>query len=355
MPFRINHRTISLFLVLTASLTLLSAAAFSQSTSRDFPTPVRSGEISGTIRARDLGDPRRTTYYFTFDGNQGDIFINVVTKNFDGDIDVFTADTLKPLTKIVVYSDSPDNETGRVIYLRQSEKLILRIEGRTATDEPATFKIKFAGSFAPSTAVAETEEPKLPTIKPDPDAEVKVNSVGTIVAVKPKPTPTPRVEPVPKTVPMKPLPEKTSRTEVEETPKRPTADEEAAEKNATNPERTKPEVVVTDVLPKPDAEKESKAVEPKPKTPAKKVPATTGKKTPANAKKNPPKAEETVPAPNPLANVKLIVLFKDGSKIERPMTEVLRISVDKAILTIIHKDGSIGRYPLIEVARFAIE
>ncbi len=350
MPLRSHRTIISLLPVLIALVAILVPGAYAQSTSRDFPTPVRTSEISGTIRARDLGDPRRTTYYFTFEGNQGDIFINVVTKNFDGDIDVFTADTLKPLTKIVVYSDSPDNETGRVIYLRQSEKLILRIEGRTATDEPATFKIKFAGSFAPSSAVAETEEPRLPTIKPDPDAEVKVNSVGTIVAVKPKPTPTPRPEPVP----VKPAPEGKLRTDENAVPKRSETDENTAEKKAEKPERIKPEVVVTDELPKPEAEKESKSVVPKPKTPAKKVPAPT-KKAPANARKTPPKPDETVPPPNPLANVKLIVLFKDGSKIERPMTEVLRISVDKGILTIIHKDGSIGRYQLLDVAKMSIE
>ncbi len=350
MPRRENRPTVSSCLAAILLLLLVSGAAFAQSTSRDFPTPLRSNEISGAIRARDLGDPRRTTYYFAFNGDQGDIFINVVTKNFDGDIDVFTADTLKPLTKIVVYSDSPDNETGRVIYLRQPEKLILRIEGRAATDEPATFKIKFAGSFAPSTAVAESEEPKLPTVKPDPDAEVKVNSVGTIVAVKPKPTPTPRVETVPE-------PEKPARVEpksVDEVPTPKRVDEEKAERRSEEPERPKPEVVVTDELPKPATDSESKVAEPKPKpkTLPKKVAATPSRKTPA---KTTPKPEERTPVPDPMANVRLIVLFKDGSKIERPMTDVLRIIVVKAVLTIIHKDGSIGRYPLIDVAKFSIE
>ena len=116
-------------------------AVQAQSTSQNFPTPVTSNEISGTIRARDLGDARLTGYFYVFNGSQGDIFINVVTKNFNGDIDVFTADNLRPLTKIVVYADTADNETGRVIYLRQPEKLILRVEGRTPDDNPATFRI----------------------------------------------------------------------------------------------------------------------------------------------------------------------------------------------------------------------
>src|SRR5690242_16919757 len=94
-----------------------SFETIAQSTNQNFPTPVTSNEIGGTIRARDIGDARLTTYFYFFNGSQGDIFINVVTKNLDGDIDVFTTDNLKPLTKITVYSDNPDSETGRVIYL----------------------------------------------------------------------------------------------------------------------------------------------------------------------------------------------------------------------------------------------
>ncbi len=112
------------------TLTFLSHSVFAQSTNQSFPTPVTSNEISGKIKARDIGDARLTSYFYVFNGNQGDIFINVVTKNLDGDIDIFTADNLKPLTKISVYSDNPDSETGRVVYLRKTQKLILRIEGK---------------------------------------------------------------------------------------------------------------------------------------------------------------------------------------------------------------------------------
>ena len=138
-----NYRLLFCILHFAFCMTAINA----QSTNQSFPTPVSSNEISGTIKARDIGDARLTSYFYTFNGNQGDIFINVVTKNLDGDIDVFTADNLRPLTKIRVYSDNPEGETGRVIYLRQPQKLILRIEGKTPTDEPATFRIKFAGSF----------------------------------------------------------------------------------------------------------------------------------------------------------------------------------------------------------------
>ena len=41
-----------------------------------------------------------------------------------------------------------------------------------------------------------------------------------------------------------------------------------------------------------------------------------------------------------LENIQLVVLLKDGGKIERPMSEILRFGVEKGTLTIIHKNGS---------------
>ena len=72
-----------------------------QSTDQNFPTAVTSNQIEGTIKARDIGDSRQTIYFYTFNGTQGDVFVNVVTTNFDGTIDVFNADNLQPITKIV--------------------------------------------------------------------------------------------------------------------------------------------------------------------------------------------------------------------------------------------------------------
>ena len=63
-----------------------------QSIRQDFPTPITSNEIIGKLPARDIGDARLTSYYFTFNGVQGDVFVNVQTTNFNGDIDIFTAE-----------------------------------------------------------------------------------------------------------------------------------------------------------------------------------------------------------------------------------------------------------------------
>ena len=45
-------------------------------------------------------------YFYTFDGDQGDIFINVVTKNFTATLMSLRAEGLRPLTKMVIYADA---------------------------------------------------------------------------------------------------------------------------------------------------------------------------------------------------------------------------------------------------------
>lgn len=302
-----------------------------QSTDQSFPTAITTNQINGQIKARDLGDSRLTTYFYVFGGEQGDIFINIQTKNFDGDIDVFTLNGLRPLTKIRVFSDSSDNETGRIIYLRQPEKLLLRIEGRSPNDDAATFQIKFAGSFlAEKTATKDSDAPQ---VKNENQGEVTVNSVGTIIQTKPKPSPKPSQTPK-ETV--------TEKEVVKETPKNEeTKAETVVKKEEDIPKKTeetkaetpKYEVVITENIEKTKEEKieekaETKAEEKSEETPKKEI--------------------------NPLENIKLTVIFKDGKKIERPMSEIMSVNVDKGMLTIIQKDGTIGRYSILDVVEFTI-
>ncbi len=348
--------------------------ANAQSINQYSPTPIKTNEISGRIPARDLGDARLTTYYYAFDGVQGDVFVNVVTTNFNGDIDVFTADNLRPLTKITVYADTSNNETGRVIYLRQPIKMILRVEGRTPNDDAATFQIKFAGSFAPSNVIAETDA--TPEIKSNNQTDVRVNSVGTIIEVKPKPTPTPKVavakiEKPAKAKKTKPIAEnKPVAVAVEEKDAKDNVlKENVAEiepkKNVTKETvaETEPKEVETPVEPQPPiaiiektAEKEIKKPTTEEKaiaeTPnAEKSPVKTADKVKEKKKSN---AVKPVP-PSALININLVILFKDGSKIERSMSDVLKVGVDKGILTVISKDGTIGRYSILDVEKMTIE
>ncbi|HEX6123912.1 MAG TPA: hypothetical protein VFZ23_00925 [Pyrinomonadaceae bacterium] len=362
----LDRITFSACALLTVLLTAVSLAA--QSTSPEYPTPVTSNEISGTIKARDLGDSRVTSYYYQFDGTQGDIFVNVVSRNFTGDIDIFTMNGLRPLTKIVIYADLAETETGRVIYLRKPEKMILRVQGRTPGDEAATFRVKFAGSFVASTLTAPQTEPELPSVTAKNESGIRVNSVGTIVEVIPKATPTP-TEVAAATE---------EKREVAEQPREPEKQAQAVEKAASEekseaaPAATETskrvEVVVTDNIPEttepappPAARNTSRS---RRRTPPATVPTDTAA-APADAaattaparrgrRRTPPKTSEPE-QPDPLEKVNLIVLFKDGSRMERPMSEVLRFTVDKGLLTIIAKDGSIGRYSILDVAKVTIE
>ena len=315
--------------------TCFSLDARAQSSDQNFPTPVTTNEITGIIKARDIGDSRLTTYFYAFDGVQGDIFINVVTKNLSGDIDIFAVDGLKPLTKMVVYADAETNETGRLVYLRKPEKLLLRVEGRTPGDDPATFHIKFAGSFVALKPVKGGDDGK-PLVAANKEGNgIRVNSVGTIIESKPKP--------VPVVTPPK------EKTEVAKT----------GEKPAVKP-KTKPTETVKVVVTDPTAGKEDKSVKEKPiETEAAKNPTevrpkpTTRPAKPPVPKTPPAKTEEK--APDPLANIRLVIQMKDGSTIEKRLNEVVKFSVDNGMLTVIGKDGKISRYSMLVVAKVTIE
>lgn len=327
---------------------ILAAASFAsaQSSNSSYPSPVTTNEITGLIKARDVGDARLTTHFYTFGGNQGDLFVNVVTKNFSGDIDIFTAEGLRPLTKIVLYADISDNETGRVIYLRKPEKIILRIEGRTPNDEPATYRLKFAGGFVAAAESEQPEEAKLPEVVAGNDSPVRVNSVGTIIPTPARREP-PKIVSVPEAKPVK-------------------ADSEEAKKEETDEKEVSSEpaasVIITDNTPPAEPKKTVTATRRRVTRSRRRVPPAVEKPADseeqpqpiktrtARAKKGPPKA-----SPDPLENVKLVILFKDGRMIERPMTEVLRFSVDRGQLTVISKNGTISRFSILDVAKVTIE
>ena len=356
--------------ILFATLSFAYSAA-AQSTDQLFPTPVRTSEIVSTIKARDIGDSRLTTYYYTFEGEQGDVFVNVQSKSFTGDIDVFVMPAQVPLTKIVIYADQAETETGRVVYLRKPERLLLRVQGRTPGDDEATVRIKFAGSFAAS-KLDDTPVPEVSRSGSSTDSNVRVNAVGTIIEVIPKIKPTPEA-----------VAENTERKE--DTPaesKSPDPKEVIPEKkdeppeSATEDAKKTLEVVVTDPVveapkkppvrrrpttnrrttvgqntsPKAEQEKVENEAE-KPATPPRRTTTATRR---SRSVAEQPKSEEP-PKADPMADIRLVIYFKDGSTVDRPMTDVQRFSVERAVLTVIHKNGSVGRYNMTEVLRVSIE
>lgn len=360
-----------------------AVSSFAQSTSQEFPTAVTASEIAGIIKARDVGDSRLTAYYYTFNSEQGDLFINLVTRNFTGDIDVFTANGLRPVTKIVVYADYGDAETGRAVYFRKAERLILRVQGRSPNDDAATFRLKFAGSFAALKGDEVPAEPEPPKVSAESLAGVRVNSAGTILPPLPKP-----VETIAEKTKGEPETDPKAEESRENKPTTPSEPAMTGDKDAASP----PSLILTDPL-KDKAPMEKKtparrvrntpARRTQPKVPPKAAtetepgkqdentvaagnsatgskPAGRVKPAPAvrslnNSRRSSPAAPPAEPKPDPLASINLVIQFKDGNLLEKRMSDVFKFSVDKGILTVILKDGSISRYPIVDVARVTIE
>lgn len=325
-------------LIVVGFLTINSTG---QSSDVNFPAPVTESEVSSTIKARDIGDSRLTTHYWAFDGTQGDIFINVVTQNFSGDINVYQASDLKPLTQMVMYADNGVSETGRVIYMRQPGRLLLRVQGRTPNDDPATYKIKFAGAFV---ALEPQKQEAPPTVASTEDTGIKVNSVGTIIAVKPKAPPAATTSP----------------------------ERQSDDRSVTvaTPDRSSETEAKTDLPPEtePKSEQKSEETAAKPDDPnirtifGNKSARVTVTKTPPSATANPPvKRAPAVarraasPPVDPMAGYRLVIVFKDGSRIEREMSEVVRFIYDRGFLSVVRKDGSTDKYPATVVASVTVQ
>lgn len=371
-----THPAITMLLAAALSVGL-KASLSAQSTSQDFPTAITSNEISGSIKARDLGDSRLTSYYYALNGEQGDLFINLVTRNFTGDVDVFAVSGMRPMTKIVVYADYGETETGRAIYLRKGEKLLLRIQGRTPNDDEATFRLKFAGSFAAARPEDISAAPELPKVTAENRGGIRVNSVGTILPAPPRPveavedkakaetdtaiaktekTEDPKPTEIEKPIvpeEARPKPEvmvtDATKPEVESKspPRRGNASRRRTASRTAEPEKKDPAETAAGPLADADNSEEEKSAAPKP--PAKTSPSF---RTLANRRTAPPKKPA---APDPLESVNLVIQFKDGTALEKRMSEVFKFSVDKGVLTVILKDRSVTRYPIVDVAKVTIE
>lgn len=343
---------------------LVSAAAtfsFAQSNDPAFPTPITTNEISGIIPARAIGDPRQTTYYFTFNGGRGDVFINIVTENFRGEIDVFTAQGLEPKTKVTIYADNPERETGRVIYQRQPEKLILRIQGRTPNDEPATFRLKFAGSFAPITGAEAAVSNEFPDILGEKRGDVRVSSSGEILPPEKVPVPAEPKVTLADTADAKEVPEDTDEEVTAKPAKEETIAKAADEAKIEKVRPAKPVVIVTDDLAPPvDEPRRDVTVELK-EDPRSDVSAVvTIERVPEDFPEDAAKADggakaADAPAPDPLANVFLRVELKNGDRFEKRMSEVASVNVINGKLTIVLSDGTRREIDILSVLRMTIE
>jgi hypothetical protein len=369
------------FLTLLSTLIVFVGNSYSQSNDQNNPTPITSNQINGQIKARDIGDSRLTTYYFIFNGNRGDIFINVITSNLNGDIDIFTLEGLRPKTKITLFADNPENETGRVIYMRKPEKLILRIQGRSPNDDPASFQIKFAGSFEQMVAKTDVDQPFIPRID-SKSGTVRVNSVGTIIEEIPDPKTSVQDEPTDSSD--KNIDDKSIAAKENDQPQNTTVKDETAVSKTNSKSEIKPEispvfdptksvkdlineakpketpqVIITDSINNTENKLPEKTVENMEESMEieidiiKKQSNTSAMIKIEKVQEDDSEIEsETV---NPLSKIYLKVELKNGKKITRPMTEVLSMNVIKGVLTIVTNDGKIEEYSILDVIKMTIE
>jgi hypothetical protein len=307
-----------------AILLLAVAPAPAQSIDPNAPSPVRSNSVTGRIAARDLGDARLTDHYYALTGTPGDLLITINSRNLNGDVDVFTAGTLRPLLKLTLYAESTSPVT-KGIYLRRREDLILRIEARSPNDDDGTYRLYFGGSFEPiigGPEIAEAETPATETTTPAGRKTKRVSSVGarieepeppvTEVATA-TPTPEPRPEPTPEAKPV-------------ETP-------------AATPEKS-PEVETV----KPPTVRNTRGRRPV-RRPAPRVKAPP----PATVEEPKPK-----PEPEPEVGPRLVIETNDGTLINRSMSTVRRVTVENGQVVVTGKDGKIDRILLANIVRMSI-
>ncbi len=313
-----------------------SSSVFAQSTNIDYPTPVAASEIIGMIAARDVGDPRLTRHYYLLTGMPGDLNVTVESDNLNGDVDVFTAGTLRPLTKLSFYAGLTTTGTTKGIYLRRRESLILRVEARSASDEAGRYRIRFSGSFEPVADAPrlpeDTEQTASTPARKDKNVR-RVNAAGALIKeVEP--------EPVAATAP----------------PELPTPAPAPAAKTRT-PRTVKPAPVkpAATTTPKPKPTRTARGRTGQPPATARK-PATTARKKGGTSPATAPAATATTEAPaEPPLNPRLIIETRDGMRVERYMSEVRRVTVEKGQLIVVTNDGKIERRPMTNVLRVTIE
>jgi hypothetical protein len=322
---------------LLAVLLATAVSMCAQSLDQNAPAPVRSNTVNGRIPARDIGDARMTDHFYAFTGTPGDLLITIQSQNLNGDVDVFTAVTLRPLLKLTLYAESSSPVT-KSIYLRKREDLILRIEARSPNDDEGTYRLFFGGSFEPMSGGPEISEDETAaaakTETPIGGRRTKrVSSVGATI-VEPEPPVTEAAT--------APTPEPTASPEA-----KPIESPAPVEKPAETAESVKPSPPAR--VPRgrkaPPRRVGTTARAPKPVT---SQPAETARTTETT---RPP--VET-PEPEAETGPRLVIETNDGTLINRSMSGVRRVTVENGQVVVVGKNGKIDRILLVNVIRMSI-
>jgi hypothetical protein len=331
--------------LLLVLLLALPSSAKPQSTEATAPTPISANDLSGSIAARDIGDSRFTHHFYAFSGNPGDVLITVQSRNLNGDVDVFTAGTLRPLLKFTLYAESSSPVT-KGIYLRKHEDLILRVEARSPNDDEGSYQIRFGGSFEPVAAplVAEAEK-----AEPAPETATRrtgrrVTSAGArinepppppeeVAVVAPTPSPSPKATPeeVAEAAPPRSAPTRRGRGRAATRRSQPQPAPTSPDKKEPTGEVKEPEQVAI-------------TTEPEPAKPARR----TGRRG-----ARPPVAAPV--EPEPPSGPRLVLEMLDGTRTERFMSTIRRVTIENNQIVVVGKDGKIDRKRMSEVVRMTIE
>ena len=137
-------------LLLAASLLVLIAASgstFAQSTDRDHPTPFKSNEIKGDLRAEEI------EYFYSFTAGPGEVTITVDVKSSDGTtgtaFELLDADGSKVLICCEGAQADSSGTTGRdvkIIKLTRRQTVILHLTPfKYGT---GTYRVRISGAVA---------------------------------------------------------------------------------------------------------------------------------------------------------------------------------------------------------------
>lgn len=127
-------------------LLIMSGALVAQSLEQNAPTTIAVSEVRASILPRVAGDPRLTEHFYSLKVGQGDLFVNLTHRNFIGDLDIFSIDGRRPLAKLTIVRSDVFREIGRVVFIRSPGEILLRVQGRSPDDDEAIYRLKFGGT-----------------------------------------------------------------------------------------------------------------------------------------------------------------------------------------------------------------
>jgi hypothetical protein len=383
-----------------ALASVLFAASFVSAQSDDLasPTPVFNNEISGRIAPLDVGDPRQTRHFYTFNAGAGDLELTIEANNLDGEIDLFTATAMRPLAQVALYSGIGSN-VSRTVFFRSDETIILRVQARSANDSDGAYHIRLGGTFAPSTLPQPEESARNAAststssgAKPTQNGVRRVNSIGARIeepkSETPAPeraetTPTPSATTTPKPAPAKTPPARNSTMRRTSAARRgATRGSAASGTTAPSGESGKTETGKTETKEATPTSGETARAEPAPaentrtptnasrartnRTRGSRTNATGSESRTATAKSS--TSGEIAPTANPPSSAapatamgleapgsRIVLELRDGTRIERAMSEVRRVAVEGRLVVIVLKNGRVERQPLANIQRMSIE